>query len=65
MMPRDGGRRIEQFETEYIIRSGGFGMPMVRDMARESTVFNTPEFTQAIRDLLSELARYIEDYDIS
>jgi hypothetical protein len=57
--------KAEQFRTEYVLKSGGNSMPMAHDMASESKVLASSAFKEGVRELLSEFARYVEDYDIS
>lgn len=57
----DGQRRVGQFGTQYIVTfDDGSKMRVGCNLPRESEVFNTPEFTCGIRDLLSEFARLAE-----
>jgi hypothetical protein len=51
-------RRVAQFKAEYVLKFDDSSEARVAgNPARQSKVFNTPEFTRCITDALSEFAR--------
>jgi hypothetical protein len=57
----DADRRVGQFNARYLLQfEDGSESQVAGNPARHSAVFNTPEFTRAVYDALSEFARNAE-----
>jgi hypothetical protein len=61
----DDARDVASFKTEYVLKSGSRSVQMARDMGSQSKIVNDRAFTKAVRALLLEFARHVDEFDKS